>query len=103
MAVAFANNGLMVSTTGASITTSGASASANIPVDGSGRVPYYIRVAATAACYFRITTGASTAVATDMLIQPGDAVILAVQSCTVASALQVTAAGIVIITPLGNA
>lgn len=102
MSQTFSGNPLAVNATGLSLTTSGTSASGAIPVDGSGGVPRYIRVAATVACYFRLGKTAATAVATDMLIQPGDAVILATNGRDFAAAIQVTAAGVCNITPLDN-
>lgn len=91
---------IQVSKTGTLITTSGASASGSIPVDASGNRPNYVRVAATAAATVRYGTGAQTAVTTDMLVQPGDALLLNVTRCDTIAALQVTAAGVVIVTPV---
>lgn len=90
---------------GANITTSGASANAAIPVTSAGTKPYYIRVTATAAAYVKLgTSGAVAAVAGDMIVQPGDSVILSVGGSSGGSthiaALQVTAAGIVNVAPL---
>lgn len=94
-------NALQVGATGVSITTSATSANANVPNDSSGTKPRYVRVAATAAAYVRIGSGAQTAVATDMLIQPGDSVILMVPAGTPnVGAIQVAAAGIVNVTPI---
>lgn len=89
--------------TGVSIATTGTSASATIPVCQSGEYPRYIRVAATAAACVRIGTGAATAVTTDMQVQPGDAVILHVPSgYTKIAAIQVSAAGVVQVSPMEN-
>jgi len=94
-------NALQVSATGVSITTSGTSANGNVPNDSSGTKPRYVRVAATAAAYVRIGSGAQTAVTTDMLVQPGDAVILMCPAGTPnVGAIQVSVAGIVNVTPI---
>lgn len=85
--------------TGATITVAGTSASAAVPNDTSGNRAKWIRIAATTACYVRIGTGAQTAVNTDMIVQPGDAVVIRTVGDTVA-ALQVTAGGVCNITPL---
>lgn len=90
--------------TGASITTGAASASATIPNDSSGSVASYVRVTATVAAHVRIGVAAATAVATDMLVQPGDSVVLHIpRGYTKIAAIQNAAAGVVIVTPLDNA
>lgn len=94
-------NFVTVTSTGKNLATSAASAGTTLPTAQSGEVPRYVRVAATSAAYFRMGAGVQTAVAGDLLIQPGDSIILAVpQGITNAAALQVTAAGIVQISPL---
>jgi aspartate/methionine/tyrosine aminotransferase len=92
---------LTVTVTGVSITTGAASSGGALPVASSGEIPRYVRVAASVAACVRIGVGAQTAVATDLLVQPGDAVILAVpRGCTHVAAIQLAAAGVVIVTPL---
>lgn len=92
---------LTVTVTGVAITTGAASAGSALPVASSAEVPRYIRVAATAAACVRIGAGAQTALATDLLVQPGDAVIMAVpRGCTHVAAIQVAAAGVVQVSPL---
>lgn len=94
---------LQVSATGVSITTSAASANAAVPHDGAGTVPRYVRIAATAAAHVRIGEGAQTALATDMLVQPGDAVIVACPHANPnVAAIQDSAAGKVVVTPIDN-
>ena len=94
---------LQVGATGLGITTGATSANGNIPNDSSGTKPKYVRIAATAAAYVRIGNGAQTAIAGDMLVQPGDSVIVRVPAGTPnVGAIQVTAAGIVNVTPLEN-
>ena len=92
---------ITVTTTGVSITTGAASTGGALPTASSGEIPRYIRIAASAAACVRIGVGAQTAVATDMLVQPGDAVVITVpRGCTHVAAIQLTAAGVVIVTPV---
>ena len=92
-----------VTKTGIQLTTSAVSAGAAIPTASSGEIPRYIRVSATAAACVRIGPGAQTAVVTDLMVQPGDPVILQVPGgLTHIAAVQVTAAGVVQVSPLEN-
>ncbi|MBT2300367.1 hypothetical protein J7E70_07805 [Variovorax paradoxus] len=92
---------ITVTVTGVSITTGAASSGGTLPNASSGEVPRYVRIAASVAACVRIGPGAQTAVATDMLVQPGDAVVLAVpRGCTHVAAIQLAAAGVVIVTPV---
>lgn len=92
---------ITVGATGVSITTGAASAGATLPNDSSGNKAKYYRVAcATAAALVRVGNGAQTAIATDLLVQPGDAVILNCAGCTNVAAIQLASAGTVIVTPL---
>lgn len=103
MSQTFSASSITVTKTGTQTATSGTSAGGTIPTDSAGNVPRYIRVAATAAACFRIGVGAQTAVTTDLQVQPGDAVVLHVPSgCTHYAAIQVTAAGVVQVSPLEN-
>jgi len=88
---------------GASITTSGTSASATIPNAQDGNAPKYVYVVATAAAWVRFGKGAQTAVAGDLLVQPGDAVIAAIGGADTVAALQVAAAGVVGISAVESA
>jgi len=92
---------IQVFKTGATITTSGTSASVAIPsTTGGNTPPKYVRLAATAACYVKLGQSGVTAVAGDLLVQPGDATIVAVAGSTNIAALQVSAAGVLQISPL---
>lgn len=103
MAQVFMGSGITVATTGKSQATSGASAGATLPNASSGEVPHYVIVSATASAYFRMGSGAQTAVAGDLMIQPGDARILSVPvGYTNFACIQVTAAGVLQISPLEN-
>lgn len=94
---------IMVVATGINIATSGTSASATIPNMSSGELPRYIRITASTGAYVRIAaSGTPTAVNTDMMVQPGDAVIIAVCNYTKIAALQVSSPGVVQVSPLEN-
>ena len=94
---------ITVSVTGVALATSAVSNSTTIPNMSSGEKPRFIRVAATQPACVRIGAGAQTAVTTDLQVQPGDAVILQVASGVVTIAVvQVTAAGVVQVSPLEN-
>ena len=91
------DDGYTIINTGTTITTGGASASATIPTPQgaqSGNYPFWIRVAATAACYVKLGKASATATANDILIQPADAAILRVPpGYTKIAAIQESAAG----------
>lgn len=93
---------LQVVASGINIPTTGTSASASIPVMLSGELPRYIRITASTGAYVRIGNGTPVAVNTDMMVQPGDAVIIAVFNLTKIAALQVSAPGVVQVSPLEN-
>ena len=83
-------------------TTSGSSARVTIPVDSAGNLPRYIRVAAINESYIKLGTSTVTATTNDILVQPADAVILAVNGATNIAYIQGTSAGKVNIIPLDN-
>ncbi len=92
---------ITIAATGVNITTSAASANAAIPNTSSGSKPLYVRVTATQPAVVRLSpTAAPVAVATDLMVQPADSVILAVGANGFIAALQVAAAGIVNVAPL---
>ena len=91
---------LQIFATGVNITTSGTSSGATIPLSSAGTVPRYVRISATVSACVRIGTGAQTAVATDLLVQPSEAVILATNGCTHIAAIQQAAAGVVQVSPV---
>ena len=89
--------------TGVSQASGAASAGTTLPTCQSGEIPRYIRVAATAPACFRMGSGAQTAVATDLQVQPGDAAILHVPSgFTHFAVIQVSTGGFVQISALEN-
>lgn len=97
-----AHDFITVSKTGIQLVTSAVSAGNTIPLDSAGNVPRLIRISATAAAGVRIGLGAQTAVATDVQVQPGDSLVMTTNGCTHIAAIQVSAAGVVQISPLEN-
>jgi hypothetical protein len=94
---------ITVQKTGVQQASGAASAGAALPTDMAGNIPRYIRVAATAPACFRFGSGGvPTAVATDLQVQPGDAVILTTNGATHFAVIQVSAGGIVQVSPLEN-
>ena len=83
--------------TGANITT------VAIPTNSAGVFPNFVRISASAAAYVKLAVSGAVAVAGDVIVQPGDALILVVPAgVTSIAALQVAAAGIVQVSPLEN-
>lgn len=94
------DDAISVMKTGVTLATSAASASVAVPTDSSGVVPTKIRIAATQDCYVKLGQSGVTAVAGDMLLQAGDSVVLATSKSPYIAALQVSAAGILQISPI---
>ena len=95
------NSAVQIFAPGIVLVTSVVSASSAIPAtSASSSKPKYIRVAATAAAYVRIGLVGLTAAIGDALVQPGDPVIFMVSGNTHVAAIQVTAAGVVQVSPL---
>jgi hypothetical protein len=90
---------LQIFATGINITTGAASAGAAIPLRLDGTVPLFVRITASAAACVRVGNGAQTAVATDAVVQPGEALIIATGRCTHIAAIQQAAAGTVQVSP----
>jgi len=103
MAQTYSGGAITVVVTGIQLASGAASTSGTIPNDSSGNKPSYIRVAATAPACVRLGKTTATAVNTDLQVQPGDAVILQVpKGYDTIAVIQVSAAGIVQISPLEN-
>lgn len=103
MANNYQSNALTVTVTGKSQASGAASAGTTLPVNSSGEIPRYVRVAATAPACFRFGWGSlPTAVATDLQVQPGDAVILTTNGASHFAVIQVSAAGVVQVSPVEN-
>ena len=88
--------------TGSTISFGAASASVAIPTDLSGNPPNFVRVASTGPCYVKVGAASVTAAAGDLLVQPADSAILMVRGCVNIAAIQVSAAGILEVSPLEN-
>lgn len=100
----YRNGVLLVTNTGSNTASAGTSASAALPVGSDGNVARMVRVTATAAAHFRTAVGAPTAVTTDLLIQPGDAVVLQIPyPHTHYAVIQSTGAGVVQVSPVEQA
>jgi len=94
---------ISVNSVGTTLTSAAATSSATIPNDSAGNLPRYIRVAATAAAYVKLGKTSATATTNDMLVQPGDAVILHVPGgIDKIAAIRDTADGKVSVVPLDN-
>ena len=96
------NGGFIVATkTGNTVTTGAASAQLTIPTDSAGGVPRFIRVASTTESYVKLGVAGVAATTNDVLVQPADAVILAVPNgITTIAYIQGTSTGKVNVTPL---
>lgn len=96
-----------VTAPGKQITTSGTSANTTLPFTSAGGgtvLPKIIRIGATAsACVRLFPAGGGTATVNDTQVQPGDSIFLEVPAgYTTISVIQVTAAGVVQVSPLEN-
>lgn len=91
---------IQVTGSGASITTSGSSASVAIPTTASGTPARFALVTCTAAAYIRPGDGSVTATTTDIILQPNYPLKLVVAGFESLAALQVSAAGKVNIVPI---
>lgn len=103
MAQTYGGGFMTVTATGVSAVTGAASARSAIPVNSSGLIPSYIRIAARNECYVRVGNSAVVATGNDLLVQPADSVILQVgRGDTHVAYIQGAAAGQVNIVPLDN-
>lgn len=93
---------IQVFSTGFTAATGAASAATALPVNSAGERPRYIRVAAINESYIRLGQSTVTATANDMLIQPADSALLAVNGSTHIAYIQGTSAGKVNVIPLEN-
>lgn len=103
MSQIFGGGYVTVNATGIQMASGAASSSATIPNDSSGNIPNYIRVAATAPACIKLGKTTATATTGDLQVQPGDAVILQVpRGIDKIACIQVSAAGLVQISPMDN-
>lgn len=79
-----------------------ATARSALPVDSAGNRPRYIRVAAVNESYVRLGDVTVVATAADLLVQPADAVIMAVSGATHIAYIQGATVGRVNVMPLEN-
>ena len=87
--------------TGINLTTGAASVNAALPNASSGEKPRYIRITTTANAHIRLGIAGVAAVATDVMVIPGCALVLDVPTgITHIAAIQDTAAGTVNVAPL---
>ena len=87
--------------TGVNIATGAASVPSALPTTSAGTLPTKVRVSATAAAHVRIGITGVTALATDLLVQPNDSIVLAVpRGLDHVAAIQDAAAGTVNVVPL---
>ena len=93
---------LQIVASGTTVMTGAASARVTIPNCGNGTAPKYIRVAATTESYVRIGDSSVAATTNDVMVQPADAVILAVSRATNIAYIQGTSVGKVNIVPVEN-
>lgn len=93
-------NALSVGATGKSITLSGSSSDTTLPTDASGNTARYCKLASTTGAFVRWGLGAQTAVNTDLLVWPGDTVVVATQGANHVAGLQAATGGVLIVTPL---
>lgn len=92
---------MMITVTGNNVTTGAASAGAVLPRASSGAYARYYRFTCTVAAHIRMGAGAQTAVATDVMVVPGDDLILDfVDGFTHWAAIQESSAGLVNCAPL---
>lgn len=97
------DDAVSVIASGITLTASATSASATIPNDSAGRIPRYVRLSATQSIYVKLGKTTATAVAGDMMVQPGDAVIVMTSGCDKIACLQAATGGILQVSPLENA
>ena len=102
MANVFQSSSMTVAATGIQLASGVASSGALLPNMSSGEKPRFIRVAATAPACIRLGKTTATAATTDLQVQPGDAVVLTTNGMDFIACIQVTAGGIVQVSPLEN-
>ena len=103
MSKTFQSSFLTVTTAGIGVATVTASAATALPVDGSGNLPNFIRCAATVACHVRLGLVGQAATTADTMIQPGDAVVMAVpKGITHIAYIRNTADGFLSVVPMAN-
>lgn len=94
------DDAIRITASGSTQATGAASARVAIPTTAAGTSPRYLRVAAINESYIKVGDSTVVATANDVLVQPADAVILAVQGCTHIAFIQGASVGKVSLVPL---
>lgn len=102
MSNTYAGGSITAFAVGSTQTTGAASARIAIPANSAAENPRYIRVAAINETYVKLGSSTVTATTNDVLIQPADAAVFAVNGATHIAYIQGTAAGKVNVIPLEN-
>ena len=90
-----------VSVTGTRLAVSTTAANTLLPFDSNGLFPREILFTATVSTCVKLTNG-GTATTADLMVQPGDAVVLTVSGFTGVSAITVSGTGVLTMSPLEN-
>lgn len=92
---------LSIAANGVQVTTGATTANVGIPTDANGvNRARYVRLAATGLCYVRPGNNTVTATASDILVIPGESLLLNVAGMTHIAHLQETAAAKLTISPV---
>lgn len=101
MSQTYSGGFIVATTTGVTVTSGSSSASVAIPNAADGNKPRFIRVASTGECYIKVGVSGVAATTGDIMVQPADAVLLAIPSgITHLAYIQGTNSAKVNITPL---
>jgi len=93
---------LSISGTGIKFTLSGTSQSATLPLTAGGQKCSFVYVSTTTGAYIRFGNGTVTAVDTDLLLMPGQGLVIAANTYDKIACLQAATAGQLVVTPLEN-
>ena len=93
---------IQIVSTGVNVASGVASAVGTIPNNSAGALAKFARFSVTAAVYLRLGYGTPVAVITDLMLLPGESIVLSVLGFTNFAVLQVAAAGIVQVSPVEN-
>lgn len=77
-----------ITTVGKTFATGAVSANATIPLDSSGVLPRYVRIAATQNCYVKLGAAGIVATTNDILIQPADSIVASTNGMTTIAYIQ---------------
>jgi hypothetical protein len=103
MAQTYSAGFFTITSTGVSTAVTGTSTAVPIPNASDGNRPRFIRVSSRNEAYVKLGTSSVVATNQDILVQPGDAAILAVPNgITHIGQIQGTTAGFINVVPLEN-